>query len=70
MGPAVVCNYIGKKGGGSLYAYEMTKGLVQNGVKVIAIIPENIENMKMWATLPGCQLVKIKGYKDNYFSFF
>ena len=69
MKQAVVCNYIGKKGGGPLYAYEMTKGLVQNGVKVIAIIPDNIENLEMWHTLTGCQLIKIKGYKDNYLSF-
>ncbi len=69
MERAVVCNYIGKKGGGPLYAYEMTKGLVQNGVNVIAIIPDNIENLEMWNTLTGCQLVKIKGYKDNLLSF-
>ena len=68
MEQAVVCNYIGKKGGGPLYAYEMTKGLVQNGVKVIAIIPDNIENLEMWNALTGCQLIKIKGYKDNYLS--
>lgn len=69
MEQAVVCNYIGKKGGGPLYAYEMTKGLIQNGLKVIAILPDNIENLEMWETLTDCNLVKIKGYKDNYLSF-
>ena len=69
MEQAVVCNYIGKKGGGPLYAYEMTKGLIENGVNVIAIIPDNIENLDMWETLEGCRIVKIKGYKDNYLSF-
>ncbi|MBE6604372.1 MAG: glycosyltransferase family 4 protein [Ruminococcaceae bacterium] len=68
MEQAVICNYIGKKGGGPLYAYEMTRGLVQNGVRVIAIIPDNIENLALWNTLTGCQLIKIKGYKDNYLS--
>ena len=69
MKQAIVCNYIGKKGGGPLYAYEMTKGIIQNGTSVIAIIPDNIENLDMWEALLDCKLVKIKGYKDNYLSF-
>jgi glycosyltransferase involved in cell wall biosynthesis len=68
MEKAIICNYIGKKGGGPLYAYEMTKGLIQNGVKVIAIIPDNIENLEMWKALNGCKVVTIKGYGDNYLS--
>ena len=46
MNKTIVCNYIGKKGGGPLYAYEMTRGLIQNGVNVIAILPDNIENVE------------------------
>ena len=68
MNKTIVCNYIGKKGGGPLYAYEMTRGLIQNGVNVIAILPDNIENLAMWKELHGCEVILIKGYSDNYFS--
>ncbi len=68
MEKAVICNYIGKKGGGPLYAYEMTKGLIQNGVNVIAILPDNIENLNLWNALDGCKVVTIKGYQDSYLS--
>lgn len=68
MEQVIICNYIGKKGGGPLYAYEMTKGLIQNGAQVIAIIPDNIENLEMWNTLNGCRVVPIKGYDDRYLS--
>lgn len=67
--PYIVVNYIGRKGGGASYSYEMTKGIVQNGWNVIAIIPNNIENIEEWKKLKGCKIITIKGYNDNYFSF-
>lgn len=67
--PYIVVNFIGKKGGGSLYSYEMTKGIIQNGWSVIAIIPNNIENMDEWKKLKSCKIIPIKGYNDSYFSF-
>lgn len=67
--PYIVVNFIGRKGGGPLYSYEMTKGIIQNGWSPIAIIPNNIENIKEWEKLEGCKIIPIKGYEDNYFSF-
>lgn len=67
--PYIVVNFIGRKGGGALYSYEMTKGIVQNGWSVIVIIPNNIENIEEWKKLKGCKIITIKGYNDSYFSF-
>lgn len=66
MKKTVICNYIGKKGGGPLYAYEMTRGLIENDYAVIAILPENIENIDLWNTLDGCEVITIKGYSESY----
>lgn len=65
----IICNYIGKRGGGPQYAYGMVKGLIDNGINVVAIIPDNIENLGQWELLSNCCIFKVKGYTDNYFSF-
>ena len=64
----VVINFLGKRGGGPLYAFEMTKGLVENGVLPIAIIPDNIENLNDWESIPNCLILKVTGYGDSYLS--
>lgn len=61
----VVVNYLGRKGGGMVYAYEMTKGLVDNGCDVYAIVPEGIENLSMWKKLQLKELIVIKTYTDK-----
>jgi len=48
----IVVNYLGRNGGGPVYAYEMTKGLIQNGYKVIAFLSNGIENLDSWKKLP------------------
>lgn len=67
-GKRVVVNYLGRKGGGIVYAYEMTKGLIENGCEVYAIIPETIENLSMWKQLDLKELIVVKTY-SNYLSF-
>lgn len=65
MNKHILVNYLGRKGGGILYAYEMTKGLLENGGKVSAIIPEGIENAELWRTLPLNRLYFLKTYNSN-----
>ena len=43
--------YLGRKGAGPVFAYEMTKGLIENGVNVYAFISENVENLEKWKLL-------------------
>ena len=64
----VVINYLGKRGGGPLYALEMTKGLAENGLHTIAIIPDNIENLSDWEYISNCIVIKVSGYGNSYFS--
>lgn len=61
----IVINYLGKKGGGAAYAYEMAKALVDNGHNVIAIISEYIENKHLWEELPLGKIIYVKTYKRH-----
>lgn len=61
----ILVNYLGRKGGGMVYAYEMTKGLLENGYKVSAIVPEGIENAELWRALPLHRLYFLKTYHSN-----
>lgn len=61
----VVVNYLGRKGGGMVYAYEMTKGLIANGCEVYAIVPETIGNLSKWEQLELKELVTVKTYSDK-----
>ncbi|MCX7715407.1 MAG: glycosyltransferase family 4 protein [Clostridia bacterium] len=64
----VLVNYIGRKGGGAVYAYEMTKSLINNGCKVYAIIPSSIENLAKWKELNTEELILIETY-TNYINY-
>lgn len=61
----VVVNYLGRKGGGALYAYEMTKGLIAAGCDVYAILPETIDNLDHWRKLGLKKLITVKTYHDK-----
>ena len=52
--------YLGRKGAGPAYAYEMTKGLINNGANVIVFISEYIENIESWKKLDltGLEIIK------------
>lgn len=61
----VVVNYTGRKGGGAVFAYEMTKSLVENGCIVYAIISEDIENINKWKELFLEDLIIISTYSNT-----
>lgn len=61
----VVVNYPGRKGGGAVYAYEMTKSLLKNNCSVYAIISKDIENIEMWRKLPLTELILISTYSNK-----
>ena len=60
--------YLGRKGGGPVYAYEMTKGLIENGCEVYLFISAYVENLENFKTLNTCNTEIIKTYK-GIFSF-
>lgn len=61
----VVINYVGRKGGGPLDAYEMAKALVEKGEKVIPIISSYIDNRKMWDSIAFEKIIEIDTYNSN-----
>lgn len=58
-------NYTGRRGGGPLDAIEMTKGLLHQGCKVIAVLSESIENREDWEQLPLLKLILIPTYHSK-----
>ena len=61
----IVVNFPGRKGGGAVYAYEMTKSLIENGSSVYAIIAKDIENLMKWQKLELEDLVLLPTYSNN-----
>lgn len=61
----ILINYTGRTAGGPVYAYEMTKALVNNGAYVCAIISASICNLSDWEKLP-IKLYKIKTYNSKF----
>lgn len=62
----IVVNYTGRKGGGAVYAFEMTKGLIANGCKVHAIISKDVENIKSWQKLNLDSLILLSTYSNSF----
>lgn len=64
----ILVNYTGRTGGGPIFAYEMTKGLIESGVKVVAIVSKDIANLCEWKKLSLDKLVCLSTYsnKINY----
>jgi Glycosyltransferase len=62
---SVVVNFLGRKGGGAVYSYEMAKSLIENGCEVYAIIAKDIENLKSWQTLQLKRLFLITTYSNR-----
>lgn len=64
----IVVNYTGRKGGGAVYAYEMTKGLIEANCNVYAIVAEDIENKDKWKKLNLKELIFLPTYstKQDY----
>lgn len=43
--------YLGRKGGGATYSYEMCRVLLRKNIKIFAIVSENIESRDRWINL-------------------
>ena len=64
----VIVNFVALHGGGTAYSFEMTKGLVENGCEVYAIVSSKMDNLKEWRNIKGLNLIEVSGY-DTKFSF-
>lgn len=62
----ILVNFLGRKGGTALYAYEMTKGLIENGAEVYAIISKQNEMIDEWKKLKLKKLIIISTYTNKY----
>jgi glycosyltransferase involved in cell wall biosynthesis len=62
----ILVNFLGRKGGTALYAYEMTKGLIENGAEVYAIVSKQNEMIDEWKKLKLKKLVIIPTYTNKY----
>lgn len=67
MKKTILVNYLGRKGGGAAYAYEMTKALIDNGATIVCVLSEYLENKEKWKALDA-DIIFIKTY-TNYVSF-
>ena len=67
MEKTILVNYLGRKGGGAAYAFEMTKALIDNGAKVVCVLSEYLENKEKWEAL-SADIIYIKTY-NGYVSF-
>jgi len=61
----IIVNYPGRNGAGPVYSYEMTKGLIENGCKVICILSNSIENRYLWQELDVSDIIWLSTYGDN-----
>lgn len=61
----IVVIFLGRNGAGPKFSYEMTKGLIESGADVSAIVPEAMSNLEEWKKLRLSNLLIIKTYKDN-----
>lgn len=62
----ILVNFLGRKGGTALYSYEMTKGLIENGANVYAIVSKQNEMLLEWKKLPLKKLIVIPTYTNKY----
>ena len=63
----ILVNYTGRTGGCALYAYEMTKAMVENDdIEVTAIISKQCENIQRWRELKLHRLYEIDTYTNRF----
>lgn len=65
MKDVFLINYTGSKGGGALYALEMTRAFLKQGIPCVAVIASHNEDVEEWKKLPLEKLVLIDTYKSN-----
>ncbi|SDO97495.1 glycosyltransferase family 4 protein [Selenomonas ruminantium] len=64
----ILVNYLGRKSGTAMYSYEMTKGLIENGAIVYAIISEQNTILDEWKKL-GLQGLCVYPTYNSLWSF-
>ena len=64
----LLISYLGKKGGGNLYSYEMSKALIKKGHIVDLILSSQIENIDKWKQLEANNITCFKTY-NNFLEF-
>lgn len=62
----ILVNYTGRNGGGPIFAFEMTHGLLENGADVVAVISSGIDNLDDWKNLPLKELIVIDTYSNKF----
>lgn len=64
----IVILYLGKRGAGPMYSYEVTKALLQKNIKILAFISAESENIYLWKELASnyinLNLVIVNTYKN------
>ncbi len=60
----IACVFMGRKGAGPIYAYEMVKALLEKGHDVVAFISSFTENLDSWKSL-GIQLNILDTYTST-----
>lgn len=58
--------YLGRRGGGPVYAYEMARGLINNGYSLYIFISEYVENISSWMQLDAKSIERIKTYNSVF----
>lgn len=66
MNGTIMVNYSGRSGAGPIFAFEMTKGLLENGAEVVAVVSSGITNLDEWKELPLKELVIIETYSNKF----
>lgn len=64
-GKNILVIFLGTHNAGPVYAYEMTKGFIQNGAVVSAIISSYAVNISAWRALPLKYLVEVPTYRSK-----
>ena len=62
----IVVNYIAIRGGGIFYSLAMVKELCAMGNEVLGVVSSEMENLELWKTIPGLQLLIVKGYSTKW----
>lgn len=57
--------FLGTHNAGPIYTYEMTKGLLQNGAIISAIVSSYAVNISAWRALPLKKLVEVPTYRSK-----
>lgn len=66
MSKKIAFIYLGRKGGGAAYCYEMAKGLINNGAELYLFISKDVDNLSKWMDLNYKQIETVKTYSNKF----